>query len=81
MTFVFYILPIILTFLLSLFYSKNVDKDASRAFVPRIVRWLAMLLTFIPVLGIFISIGAICICITSDTKFKQNKLTDFFINN
>lgn len=81
MTFVFYILPIILTFVLSLFYSKNVDRDKSRVFVPRIVRWLAMLLSFIPVIGIFIFIGAFYICITSDTEFKQNKLTDFFINN
>lgn len=81
MTFVFYILPIILTFLLSLFYSKSVDRDKSYTFVPRIVRWLAMLLSFIPVIGIFIFIGAIYICIASDTKFKQNKLTDFFINN
>lgn len=81
MTFFLYILPIILTFVLSLFYSKNVDRDESRAFVPRIVRWLAMLLSFIPVIGIFIFIGAFYICITSDTKFKQNKLTDFFINN
>ena len=81
MTFIFYILPIILTFVLSIFYSKSVDKDASYTFVPRIVRWLAMLFSFMPVMGIFILIGAIYICITSDTKFKQNKLTDFFINN
>ena len=79
-TFIFYILPIILTILLVTFYSKYVDRDKC-SFAPRLFRWLSLIIVFIPFFGIII-FGVWCyICMSKETEFKPNKITDFFINN
>ena len=81
MTFFGYILPIILTILLISFYAKYIDKDKTITFIPRLFRWLSLLLVFIPVLGIVVFGIWIFVCFSHETSFKQNKITDFFINN
>ena len=79
-TFCFYVLPIILVIFYSIFYSKFIIKN-NDLFVPRIARWLSIILSFIPIIGVIITvIWTIAFC-DERTKFKENKITNFFINN
>lgn len=78
--FIFYILPIIFTIVLTIFYSKYIDKDESKYFVNRIKRWIGIILCFIPFIGIFVFAGWILVY-SSYSTFKENKLIKFFIEN
>lgn len=79
-TFCFYILPIILAIFFSIFYSKFIIKN-NDFFVPRIARWLSIILSFIPMIGVIIAIIWTVVFCDKRTKFKENKITNFFINN
>ena len=81
LTFIFYILPIIGTIFCSLFYAKNIDKESSVMFIPRLVRIFSIMLCFIPAFGIVTFIAWIVILVCDDTILKENKLTNFFMNN
>lgn len=80
LTFILFVLPLIGTIFCHIFYAKYIIKDKS-TLVPRLLRITMSVLSFIPVIG-WITFGAwIYIFNDSNTKFKPNKLTDFFINN
>lgn len=80
LTFILFVLPLIGTIFCHIFYAKYVIKDKSKL-VPRLLRITMSVLSFIPVIG-WITFGVwIHIFNDSKTKFKPNKLTDFFINN
>lgn len=81
LTFIFYILPIIGTIFCSLFYAKNIDRDSSCLFIPRLIRIFFIILCFIPAFGIVTFIAWIVILVCDDTTLKENKLTNFFMNN
>lgn len=81
LSFVLYILPILGTMFCSFFYFKFIDKDNTISYVPRLARWLLNIICFIPVAG-WLTFGVwIYIFSSKETKFIQNKITDFFINN
>lgn len=77
-----YILPIILMFLLLWFYKATVEHPES---IPRIFRWLVVLLVFIPFLGFFLTIGCwiiyFILVINEDLELKDNKLTNFLFKS
>ena len=79
-TFCFYILPIILTIFFSVFYSKFIVKN-NDFFIPRIARWLSVILSFIPMVGLIAAVIWSFVFCDKRTKFKENKLTKFFIEN
>ena len=79
-TFYFYVLPIILVIFYSIFYSKFIIKN-NDFFVPRIARWLSIILSFIPMIGVIIAVIWTAVFCDKRTKFKENKITNFFINN
>lgn len=81
LTFILYILPILGTLFCSLFYVKFIDKNKTKLFIPRLARWVMNFCCFIPALG-WLTFGIwIYIYSSNETKFVQNKITDFFINN
>lgn len=81
LTVIFYILPMIGTIFCSFFYVKNVDKKNSEIFIPRLIRISSIILCFIPAFGVFTFIAWIVIFMYDGTTFKENKLTNFFMNN
>lgn len=81
MTFWFFILPLIINIALTTFYAKNVNKDRSYTFIVRGMRWFLLLASLIPGVSWIITIFWIYVYINSDTTFKENKITNFFMDN
>lgn len=81
LTFILYILPILGTLFCSFFYVKFIDRERSLSYIPRIVRWIFNICCFVPGVGWVIFAIWIYEFFNDETKFKQNKITDFFINN
>lgn len=75
-----HILFTILSILLVLFYSTFVDREKCN-FAPRLFRWLSVVLSFLPYFGICLFVLWCYICLSKETIFKQNKITNFFIKN
>lgn len=81
LTFFLYILPVSIVLFCQIFYIKHVDKDKTSVFIPRLARIILLLFSFIPIIGWLCAGIWIYIFCSYETKFKPNKLTNFFIEN
>lgn len=81
LTFFLFIIPILGTIFCSFFYVKFVDKNATTSYIPRLVRWVLNIMCFIPIIGWVTFCVWVYIFSSKETKFLENKITDFFIKN